>query len=57
MNANKMRIFDVIVRRGLDNGMPVSKMVWRNKKTDDMKIINIDDLLQCGGGRKLNVLL
>ena len=32
MNANKMRIFDVIVRRGLDNGMPVSKMVWRNKK-------------------------
>ena len=56
MNANKMRIFDVIVRRGLDNGMPVSKMVWRNKKTDDMKIINIDDLSkQCDGGEwKLN---
>ena len=56
MNANKMRIFDVIVRRGLDNGMPVSKMVWRNKKTDDMKIINIDDLAkQCEGGEwKLN---
>ena len=56
MNANKMRIFDVIVRRGLDNGMPVSKMVWRNKKTNDMKIIEIDDLAkQCETGEwKLN---
>ena len=56
MNAYKMEIFNVIVRRGLDDGMPVTKMVWRNKKTNDMKIINIDDLAnQCQGGKwKLN---
>ena len=56
MNANKTRIFDVIVRHGLNDGMPVTKMIWRNKKTNDIKFIEIDDLAQqCEGGEwKLN---
>ena len=56
MNANKNRIFDVIVRHGLNDGMPVTKMIWRNKKTNDIKFIEIDDLAeQCAGGEwKLN---
>lgn len=44
MNANKLRIFDVIVRRGLDNGTPVDYMIWKNKKTDKMKIIDINSM-------------
>ena len=44
MNANKMAIFDVIVRKGLDDGYPVSTMIWRNKKTDNIKFISIADL-------------
>lgn len=44
MNANKMAIFDVIVRRGLNEGYPVSQMIWRNKKTQNIKFIAISDL-------------
>ena len=56
MNANKMDIFDVIVRRGLDDGYPVSTMIWRNKKTNNVKFISIADLdkLTQTGEWKLN---
>jgi len=44
MNANKMSVFDVIVRRGLNEGYPVTQMIWRNKKSKDIKFIPISDL-------------
>jgi len=51
MNANKMEIFDVIVRRGLNYGYPVSQMIWRNKKTDEMRFIDVAYLRElCKGG-------
>ena len=51
MNANKNRIFDVIVRHGLNDGMPVTKNDLAYKKTNDIKFIEIDDLAeQCAGG-------
>ena len=57
MNANKSIIFDIIVRKGLDdNATPVNYMIWNNKKTGAMKIIDIDCLADKinGGEWKLN---
>ena len=57
MNANKSIIFDIIVRKGLDyNATPVNYMIWNNKKTGAMKILDIDCLADKidGGEWKLN---
>ena len=43
MNSNKMEIFDIIVRRGF-NGDAVNHIIWRNKITTSVNIIDVDSL-------------
>ena len=42
-NANRMRVFEVIIRSGFYN-TPVDFLIWHNKKTQDTKVIDINDM-------------
>lgn len=55
MNSYKLEIFDIIVRRGF-NGDSVNRIVWRNKITNNVDIINVDSLVSLieNGSWKIN---
>ena len=44
MNSYKMEIFDIIVKRGF-SGDSINHIVWRNKITNNVDIINVDSLV------------
>ena len=42
-NNNKMDVFDVIVKKGMNN-TPVNRMIWHTKKDDMYQVLEIKDI-------------